>query len=54
LTLFGGEIFRFILVLVFKEKRMRNQAKVVCWRAASWTFIAIVLLGFVASVIIGS
>ena len=24
---------------------MRNQAKVVCWRAASWTFITIVLLG---------
>ncbi len=34
--------------------RMRGQAKVVCWRTASWTFIVIVLFGFAISALTGS
>ena len=32
---------------------MRNQAKAVCWRAASWTFISLVALGFAVSLVAG-
>ena len=33
---------------------MRRQSKAVCWRAASWTFVSLVSLGFVVSVVTGA
>ena len=33
---------------------MRSQAKTVCWRAASWTFVCLVSLGLVVSVVAGA
>jgi len=33
---------------------MQSRANAVCWRAASWTFLGLVALGFVVSVVAGS
>lgn len=33
---------------------MRSQAKAVCWRAASWTFLCLVSVGFVVSLVAGN
>lgn len=33
---------------------MRSQSKAVCWRAASWTCVCLLSLGFIVSVIAGA
>ncbi len=33
---------------------MHSQSKAVCWRAASWTLVCLVVFGFVVSIIAGS